>query len=108
MPRTPSPKHLRDRFLGCPAAGHRLGSIADVALLGGGQDTSSEARAEALERRADPFDLDDVDAELGDASEGGIRVDADRSPGAAMAYSTVTDFARLRGWSTSVPRAIAT
>ena len=23
-------------------------------------------------------------------------------------YSTVTDFARFRGWSTSVPRAIAT
>ncbi len=65
------PEHLRDGFLGCPAAGHRLGSIADVALLGRGQDTSSEARAEALERRADPFDLDDVDAELGDASEGG-------------------------------------
>ena len=25
----------------------------------------------------------------------------------AMAYSTVTDFARLRGWSTSVPLATA-
>ena len=25
-----------------------------------------------------------------------------------MRYSTVTDFARLRGWSTSVPRATAT
>ena len=27
---------------------------------------------------------------------------------AACAYSTVTDLARLRGWSTSVPRAVAT
>ena len=28
--------------------------------------------------------------------------------GTAVAYSTVTDFARLRGWSTSVPFATAT
>jgi hypothetical protein len=27
---------------------------------------------------------------------------------ATLAYSTVTDFARFRGWSTSVPRATAT
>ena len=30
------------------------------------------------------------------------------SRSAMGAYSTVTDFARLRGWSTSVPRATAT
>ncbi len=28
-------------------------------------------------------------------------------PGARVPYSTVTDFARLRGWSTSVPIATA-
>jgi hypothetical protein len=31
-------------------------------------------------------------------------IDADLMP----AHSTVTDFARFRGWSTSVPRATAT
>ena len=30
------------------------------------------------------------------------------APHRAVCYSTVTDFARLRGWSTSVPRATAT
>ncbi len=30
-----------------------------------------------------------------------------RGTGAVTGYSTVTDFARLRGWSTSVPRATA-
>lgn len=28
-------------------------------------------------------------------------------PGGTRAYSTVTDFARFRGWSTSLPRAVA-
>ena len=31
-----------------------------------------------------------------------------RTEQARRAYSTVTDFARLRGWSTSVPRSTAT
>ncbi len=49
---------------------------------------------------------------MGDAdrSPGG---DADRSPGgdpdrSLECYSTVTVFARLRGWSTSSPRVVAT
>ena len=71
--------------------------------------------AEALERRPDPLDLDDVDAELRGARRAPGRGSArpprrPRGPAipAPSPYSTVTDFARLRGWSTSVPRATAT
>src|SRR3954462_7302985 len=57
------PEDLGDRLLGGPAAGERLGPRADVALLGGGQHASREPLAEPLDRRPDPVDLDDVDAE---------------------------------------------
>ena len=61
-----------------------LGTAALVAVLAllGREQTLLEARA-ALERRLHPVDLDDVDAQSGDHG-----------------YSTVTDLARLRGWST--------
>ena len=59
------PEDLRHRLLGGPATGHRLGAIADVAALGVGQHPAREARSEAIERGADPGDLDDVDPELG-------------------------------------------
>ena len=95
------PEDLRDGLLGRPAAGHRLGPAADVALLRLGQHPPGEARPEPLERRPDPIDLDDVDPELGRPG----RERGRRAIGAA--YSTVTDLARLRGWSTSVPRATA-
>ena len=69
---------------------------------------------EAGQRVADPGDLDDVDAELGGARAAAPRpaiegrLAAIRAGHRGTPYSTVTDFARLRGWSTSVPRAIAT
>ena len=58
-------QHLGDRLLGSPAAGHRLGAAADVALLVGSQHALGEALAESLQGRPDPLDLDDVDAKLG-------------------------------------------
>ena len=111
-PRTPEAQHLGHGLLGGPATGERLGAVADVALLGGGQDAVGEALPEALDRGRDPVDLDDVDAELGRARRDvpGPRADGSRaSPRTSDGppYSTVTDFARLRGWSTSVPRATA-
>ena len=39
------PEDLADRLLRRPAAGERLGPVADVALLGRGQDAPREARA---------------------------------------------------------------
>ena len=56
---------LRDRLLGRPPAGHRLGPTADVALFRFGQDPLGEARPELVERGPDAGHLDDVDAELG-------------------------------------------
>ena len=41
------PEDLADGLLGRPPAGHRLGSVAHVALLGRGQDALGEARPEA-------------------------------------------------------------
>jgi hypothetical protein len=35
------------------------------------------------------------------------RVSRANAPGPRRAYSTVTDFARFRGWSTSQPRSFA-
>src|SRR6476646_7234689 len=58
-------EHLRDGLLGRPSAGHRLGPPADVASFRFGQDALGEALAEALQRRADAIDLDDVDPEFG-------------------------------------------
>ena len=99
---------LADGLLGGPPSGERLGPIAHIASFVRGQDAVREARAEAGDRRPDPVHLDDVDAELGRArgdEPGGIAlVGRARVHGP---YSTVTDLARLRGWSTSVPRATA-
>ena len=104
------PEHLRDRLLGRPATGHRLRPASDVALLGRRQDPVREAIAEAFERRADALDADDVDAELRGRLRRVQPVGEPRGDVTRLGhpYSTVTDFARLRGWSTSVPRAIAT
>src|SRR6478752_1091741 len=49
-----------------------------------------------LQRRVEPFDLGHVDPDPDDHARSLI-----------PRYSTVTDFARLRGWSTSLPRAVA-
>ena len=91
-------KHLADRLLGGPAAGDPLGLRPAVASLAIGQDPLAEAIREAAKGRDDAVDVDQVDADLVAAHRGG----------AGGGYSTVTDFARLRGWSTSVPRATAT
>src|SRR6478736_4735400 len=56
---------LRDRFLGRPPAGHRLGPATNVALFGFGQDPLGETGPELVQGGADPGHADDVDAELG-------------------------------------------
>jgi len=48
-----------------------------------------------------------VDPEPLDREPSAGRLEVRRGPG-PRAYSTVTDFARFLGWSTSVPRASAT
>src|SRR5258705_9235988 len=105
------PKDLGDRFLGRPPAGHRLGPATDVALLRFGQHALREARAELLERGTDPGNADDVDPELGRPGRSEARRQRTRfgpfDGRHRLPYSTVTDLARLRGWSTSVPRATA-
>src|SRR3954451_18938500 len=60
----PEAEHLRDGFLGGPPPGHGLRPPADVPPFGLGQHPPREALAEAFERRANPVDLDDVDAEF--------------------------------------------
>src|SRR6185503_10677955 len=75
-----------------------------------GEHALGEPLPEALDRGRDAGDLDDVDAELGRAlGDGARREDGiGRGTGPRHApYSTVTDLARFRGWSTSVPRATA-
>ena len=126
MPRTPR-RAPGDGLLGRPAAGHGLGSAAHVAVLGRRQHATGEPVPEPLERGTDAVDLDDVDAELGHAQQGAVhgivgssrRADGSRSVASTFGavvlgisgrlaahrsvYSTVTDFARLRGWSTPCP-----
>jgi len=75
----PEAEDLGHGLLGRPAAGHRLGSAADVALLGVGQDPPCEPCPEPLEGRADPVDLDDVDTELGRAGRSQSRWNRERS-----------------------------
>ena len=101
-------EHLRDGLLGRPPAGHRLGTIADIPALRFCEHTAREPLSEALERCPDPLDLDDVDAELRRAGRYQPRGAGGRTSVIGLPYSTVTDLARLRGWSTSVPRASAT
>ena len=75
-------EHLRDRLLGRPSTGHRLGPVADVAALGVGQHPPREAGTEPLQGGPDPGDLDDVDAELGRPLRDESRVAAKpRQPG---------------------------
>ena len=105
-------QHLGHGLLGGPAPGERLGPLADVALLAGRQDAVGEPLAEPLDRGLDPVDLDDVDARARSCRAGRWPAEHRRARGAAsrcaaIPYSTVTDFARFRGWSTSVPRATA-
>ena len=108
------PEDLAHRLLRRPAPGERLRSIANVATLGRRQDSLGEPFPEPTDRRPDPIHLDDVDPQLAGASVAGLGLPVTGMPsrpeGRApprVSYSTVTDFARLRGWSTSVPRATA-
>ena len=75
-----------------------LDPAADISALALGEDAMPEAVRKAPEHRDDAIDVDEVDPDLVAAHRGTVEA----------AYSTVTDFARLRGWSTSVPRATAT
>ena len=103
------PQHLGHGLLRGPAPGEVLRPVADVAALALGQHPAREPVAEALDRVRDAVDLDDVDPELGRPLGDHARRHhgiGDRAR-ARHRYSTVTDFARLRGWSTSVPRATA-
>ena len=104
-------EHLGDGLLGRPAAGHRLGPVADVALLASvrtrfekrAPNRSSAARIRSTLMMSIPSSV--VPA---GTRPGGRTLAADGSTaGIAAPYSTVTDLARLRGWSTSVPRATA-
>ena len=84
-------QHLADRLLGSPATRDALGPTVAVAILRLGQDAATESVGVAAQDSHDPIDVDEVDPHL-----------------VAAHYSTVTDFARFLGWSTSVPRATAT
>ena len=67
----PEAEDLADRLLGGPASGEGLRPVADVARSAVGQDPLRESRPEPGQGVADPGDLDDVDAELGDAGSDG-------------------------------------
>ena len=58
---------LAHGLLGRPATGQVLGPVADVGVLGRGEDALREAAAMPGEGVADPVDVDDVDAQLGRA-----------------------------------------
>ena len=90
-PANAKPQDLAHRLLRRPATGDLLRPAAAVAILRGGQDPVPEPLRVAAEHRDDAVDVDQVNPNLVPAH-----------------YSTVTDLARLRGWSTSVPRATAT
>jgi hypothetical protein len=101
------PEHLRDRLLGRPAAGGQWQGGRARSDAQPGQD-----RRRALTRkrsRVSAIRAILVDAQLGRArrASGAAALGAVASADRALAYSTVTDLARFRGWSTSVPRAIA-
>src|SRR5262245_2120356 len=76
------------RFFGGPPAGEALVVPRAVGDLGWRVDLGQEAGAGAADGEGDPVD--------------GDRVDADPLHRIILPrYSTVTDFARFRGWSTS-------
>ena len=87
-------RHFQGRYTPTRSEPDRDRSEAAQEVLPPGDllDWDSEAeRGVAAEHRDDAIDVDQVDAYLVPAH-----------------YSTVTDLARFRGWSTSVPRATAT
>ncbi len=108
-PRTPSPSTLDTASFAAQRPAKFSGRLRTYRRSAVGQHAAREPVAEALDRVRDAVDLDDVDPELrrplGDHARR-----HDGIGGRARArhrYSTVTDFARFRGWSTSVPRATA-
>src|SRR5207249_4135372 len=78
------PRHREER--------ERVEHVIAHARLEDGEHVGSESAAKAVSRES---------AE-GDGDERRERTDAEEE--AVRRYSTVTDFARLRGWSTSQPR----
>ncbi len=92
-------EHLGDGLLDRPLAGEGRDtqSVAAGEIdLAGGEDTSGETRR-AFQCGGETARVDEVDADADDPS-GQVR---------EQDYSTVTDLARLRGWSTSWPLAVA-
>ena len=93
------PEHLADRLLRRPAAGDALHAAAAVALLVLGQHAQPEAVREAGRARRWMRSMSMRSMPISWRLILGVM---------PRRYSTVTDLARLRGWSTSVPRATAT
>jgi hypothetical protein len=104
------PEDLADGLLGRPAAGERLGPHPDVALLGGVR-TRFEKRSpnRSIEPRIRSTLMMSMPSSVIAAATSGSDAASDSTvlPAIRHAYSTVTDLARFRGWSTSVPRATA-
>ena len=106
------PEHLRDRLLGRPAAGHRLGPAADVRCSSGvrtrrvnrSPNRASEAAIRSTLMMSMPSSVVPGGTMPGGSAGSTASVGGGHRP---SGYSTVTDLARLRGWSTSVPRATA-
>src|SRR3989304_3099712 len=94
----PEAEHLADCLLGRPPTGDAFDLAAAVAGLAIGQHARAEAIRKTTEQRDNAVDVDQIHPDLVAAHSAGVKSD----------YSTVTDLARLRGWSTSVPRATAT
>ena len=100
---------LGDRLLGGPAAGEGLRPVADVALFGArsGPASRSATPKRSRDARIRSTLMMSMPSSVvpGGTRPAGIGAPTGRRP--VHPYSTVTDLARLRGWSTSVPRATA-
>ena len=96
------PQRLGDRLLRAEARGEmlrRAAAAGSVGALAVGEQAFGQPRV-AFERALEPVDLQEVQADPGGCHW--------REPrGALGPYSTVTVFARLRGWSTLSPRSRA-
>src|SRR5258706_13419261 len=88
-PADPKAEDLRHRLFRRPASREMQHVTPAIHALPFRVHAVQEARVVLLEHAADAVRLDDVDAHLGRP---------------ARRHSTVTLFARLRGWSTSFPR----
>ncbi len=102
FPGAGTPGELAHRLLGGETTGETIGAPVAVGALGGREQTVRQCGVTA-QRRLEAARRGDVDAHGRNRDEG-----EERGHGYRRAYSTVTDLARLRGWSTSQPRSTAT